>query len=80
MTPKPAAGAEPDDDRVREIAHEIWVAEGRPHGRDEAHWHMAMEKARAEIAKAPAKPKKAAAAKKPARADKAASKPRARKT
>ena len=65
MTPKQAAGTEPSEDRVREIAHDIWMREGQPHGRDEAHWHEAMKKAKAELAKAPAKPKKAAA-KKPA--------------
>jgi hypothetical protein len=32
--------------RIRERAHEIWVSEGRPHGRDAEHW----QKAEAEIA------------------------------
>jgi hypothetical protein len=27
--------------RIRERAHGIWEAEGRPAGRAEAHWHMA---------------------------------------
>jgi hypothetical protein len=34
------------DGRIRERAHLIWEREGRPQGRDLAHWHMA----RAEIA------------------------------
>lgn len=32
--------------RIRERAYEIWVSEGRPHGRDAEHW----QKAEAEIA------------------------------
>lgn len=31
--------------RIRERAYEIWVKEGRPHGRDAEHW----EQAKAEI-------------------------------
>ena len=27
--------------RVEERAYHIWVAEGRPHGQDEEHWHRA---------------------------------------
>ena len=30
-----------DDDRIRERAYGIWIAEGRPHGRDLAHWQRA---------------------------------------
>ena len=30
------------DERVRERAHEIWEAEGRPHGRDREHWEQAV--------------------------------------
>ena len=38
---------EPDKEaRIRERAYEIWVREGRPHGRDAEHW----QKAEAEIA------------------------------
>lgn len=29
--------------RIRERAHEIWEAEGRPHGRHEEHWRLARE-------------------------------------
>lgn len=28
-------------ERVRRRAHDIWEAEGRPHGRDREHWHQA---------------------------------------
>lgn len=27
--------------RIRERAHRIWEAEGKPHGRDRAHWEIA---------------------------------------
>jgi hypothetical protein len=27
--------------RVEQRAHDIWVAEGRPHGKHEEHWHRA---------------------------------------
>ena len=50
---KPAAaiGAAPaieaalrvDDDLIRERAYVIWIAEGRPHGRDLAHWQRAHQ-------------------------------------
>jgi hypothetical protein len=30
-----------DDDRIRERAYGIWIAEGRPDGREYAHWHRA---------------------------------------
>ena len=32
-----------DEDRVRRKAHELWEAEGRPHGRDQDHWEQARE-------------------------------------
>jgi hypothetical protein len=28
-------------ERIRQMAHRIWESEGRPHGQDERHWHMA---------------------------------------
>lgn len=34
---------DPDDDRIRQKAHELWEAEGRPHGRDHDHWVQAKE-------------------------------------
>jgi hypothetical protein len=30
-----------DDELVRERAYVIWIAEGRPHGHDLAHWQRA---------------------------------------
>lgn len=31
----------PEPDSVAERAYSIWEEEGRPHGRDHAHWHRA---------------------------------------
>lgn len=31
------------DDRIRARAHAIWEQEGRPEGREQAHWDMACE-------------------------------------
>ncbi len=30
-----------DEDRIRERAYGIWIAEGRPDGREHAHWQRA---------------------------------------
>ncbi len=30
-----------NDDLIRERAYGIWIAEGRPHGREVAHWQRA---------------------------------------
>ena len=30
-----------DEDRIRERAYGIWIEEGRPHGRELAHWQRA---------------------------------------
>jgi len=31
----------PDDDRIARRAHSIWMQEGCPEGRDQAHWQQA---------------------------------------
>ncbi len=36
-------GHDPDEDRIRRKAHELWQAEGHPHGRDVDHWEQARE-------------------------------------
>ncbi len=63
------------EDRVRAVAHSLWLDEGMPEGRAEAHWLKALELVNAEALAAapeaaPAKPKRkapaVAAAKKPA--------------
>lgn len=47
----------PDETRIRIRAYAIWEAEGRPHGRDAAHWHEAFRQivAEDEAAAPPAK-------------------------
>ena len=30
-----------DEHRIRERAYDMWIEEGRPHGRDLAHWQRA---------------------------------------
>jgi hypothetical protein len=32
-----------DDDLIRERAYGMWIEEGRPHGRDLAHWQRARQ-------------------------------------
>jgi hypothetical protein len=59
-----------EDKRIRELAHQIWESEGKPHGEDARHWEMARKLAEAE-ALTPSKPKAAA---KPKTAPKAAAK------
>jgi hypothetical protein len=36
-------GGRLDEHRIRERAYGIWIEEGRPHGRDLAHWRRAHE-------------------------------------
>ena len=38
------------EERIRQLAHEIWEREGHPHGRDAEHWRMATEAYEAEVA------------------------------
>jgi hypothetical protein len=48
---KPATSARQQDDlerRIEQRAYELWESEGRPHGREHAHWQQAQN----EIAKA----------------------------
>lgn len=37
-----------DENRVRELAYQIWESEGRPSGEASRHWEMACERARGE--------------------------------
>ena len=58
--------------RIREIAHHLWVQEGRPEGRSDSHWQEAVALYEAEGAQskdARAKPPAEPAAEKPARSD-----------
>lgn len=58
----------PTEDHIRSVAYALWLQEGRPEGRAEAHWLRARELVNAEAHSAvSATPKRAAAAvKKPA--------------
>jgi Protein of unknown function (DUF2934) len=40
---------QPSDDQVRAVAYSLWLAEGMPEGRAEAHWLKASEMLMAEI-------------------------------
>jgi len=31
----------PQEQRIRELAYEIWLSEGRPEGQEARHWEMA---------------------------------------
>jgi hypothetical protein len=44
---------EPDEERVRRKAYELWVSEGRPSGREREHWELARELARELIVSKP---------------------------
>lgn len=37
------------ENRIRELAHQIWESEGRPEGRDKKHWELACELAESEV-------------------------------
>ncbi|MBT0957490.1 DUF2934 domain-containing protein [Alphaproteobacteria bacterium KMM 3653] len=73
------------DSNISEAAYHIWLSEGQPDGRDEAHWQQAIEQLKS--AKPATKPRKAAAkkpavkaaAKTPAAKKPAAKKPAAKK-
>ena len=49
------------EDRVKALAYAIWLEEGQPEGRAEAHWFKALELANAEAAPV-AKPRRKTAA------------------
>ncbi len=38
------------DERIRQLAHQIWEREGHPHGRDAEHWRMAVAVYEAQMA------------------------------
>ena len=58
----------PNEDSIRAIAYGLWLAEGRPEGRADAHWRKAYELVTSEpippltVKKAAAAPAKKAAA------------------
>ncbi len=36
------------EERIRELAYQIWESEGRPHGEESRHWEMARKLAHSE--------------------------------
>ncbi len=36
----------PTEEQIRAVAHQIWIDEGKPDGRDEIHWEWALAKFR----------------------------------
>ena len=44
------------DDRVRQLAYQIWESEGKPEGQEARHWEMARKLAESETSETPAKP------------------------
>ncbi|HVJ41845.1 MAG TPA: DUF2934 domain-containing protein [Dongiaceae bacterium] len=38
------------EERIRELAHAIWLNEGKPHGRAEQHWELARRQVEAQEA------------------------------
>jgi hypothetical protein len=55
----------PSEDRIRAIAHALWLEEGQPDGRADAHWAMANDLAAREESNVDAhKPKRKPVAKK----------------
>jgi hypothetical protein len=41
--------SQPDEHRIRERAYGIWIEEGRPEGRDLAHWRLARQELQHEM-------------------------------
>lgn len=58
MVSKSAVSPVITEDRVRAVAYSLWLEEGQPHGRAEAHWHRAWQLVNAESDVAPAPVKK----------------------
>ena len=44
------------EEKIREIAHQLWVNAGQPEGQAESHWFHALEMASAKAQKSAAKP------------------------
>jgi hypothetical protein len=50
MANKSSVSSVATEDRVRAVAYSLWLDEGQPHGRAEAHWLKAVELVNAEAA------------------------------
>lgn len=64
--PSKKTAAAPAIERIREIAYQLWLEAGEPHGDDAAHWFAAETLAAGEIANQPSPAKKKAAPRKKA--------------
>ncbi|UAW97742.1 DUF2934 domain-containing protein [Halopseudomonas nanhaiensis] len=45
-----------NQDRVRQLAYQIWESEGKPEGQEARHWEMARKLAESEQSETPSKP------------------------
>ena len=79
MAASKSAVAVVSEEKIREIAHQLWMESGQPEGQAEDHWFKAIELASAKAAKKAAAPKAAPAAKAAAPIAAAAAKPAAKK-
>jgi hypothetical protein len=70
MAARKVAAAVVSEQKIRDIAHQLWVEAGKPEGQAEDHWFKAIGLASSKAAKKSSA--KAAAAKKPAAAKAAA--------
>jgi hypothetical protein len=48
--PRATATAQVPHERIARRAHELWVGQGCPHGRDQEHWLEAERQLKAELA------------------------------
>ena len=78
MAAKKSAVAVVSEEKIRQIAHQLWVEAGQPEGQAEDHWFKAIELASSKAAKKSAAPKAAAKPAAKAAAPKAAAKPAAK--
>jgi hypothetical protein len=59
MAAKKSAVAVVSEEKIRQIAHQLWVEAGQPEGQAEDHWFKAIELASSKAAKKSAAPKAA---------------------
>ena len=57
MAASKSASAVVSEEKIREIAHQLWVEAGQPEGQAEDHWFKAIELASSKAAKKAAAPK-----------------------
>ena len=57
MAASKSVSAVVSEEKIREIAHQLWVEAGQPEGQAEDHWFKAIELASSKAAKKAAAPK-----------------------